>query len=128
MTKHTVIEQPFTTEFGTVVVGDYVVALLTDSKNAKLRRAKYLGYIESISKNGAVIKKVKLEVQDYRYVWYYKQSDTKWDWYQHDYSEVKNDIESREVPYTRTTVLKLNRIAPIKDNDNFIIQQSKNLV
>lgn len=125
------IEQPFTNEFGTVNVGDMVMAVTTGySHNVNVSKAKYLGYVESVGWRGATVKKVKLEVQDYHHVWYYKGTNVRW---AYNYAEAiapdfKEKIESRRVPYTRKTTLNLNRIAPIKDSEHSIVETIGKLV
>lgn len=134
------IEQPFTNEFGTINVGDTVMAVTTGySHNVSVSKAKYLGYIESVGWRGAIVKKVKLEVQNFRNVWYYKGTDTEWKWNYGDYKVkdqletrqvpyFRNQLESRQVPYFRKTTLQLNRIAPIKDSDHSIVETVGKLV
>ena len=123
------IEQPFTNEFGTINVGDTVIAVTTGySHNVSVSKAKYLGYIESVGWRGAIVKKVKLEVQNFRNAWYYKGTDTEWKWNYNNYHEVKDKLEMRQVPYFRKTTLQLNRIAPIKDSDHTIVETVGKLV
>lgn len=123
------IEQPFTNEFGTINVGDTVIAVTTGySHNVSVSKAKYLGYIESVGWRGAIVKKVKLEVQNFRNVWYYKGTDTEWKWNYSDYHKVKDQLETRQVPYFRKTTLQLNRIAPIKDSEHSIVETVGKLV
>ena len=123
------IEQPFTNEFGTINVGDTVIAVTTGySHNVSVSKAKYLGYIESVGWRGAIVKKVKLEVQSYRNAWYYKGTDTEWKWNYSNYHQVKDQLETRQVPYFRKTTLRLNRIVPIKDSDHSIVETVGKLV
>lgn len=123
------IEQPFTNEFGTINVGDTVMAVTTGySHNVSVSKAKYLGYVESVGWRGATVKKVKLEVQNFRNAWYYKGTDTEWKWNYNNYHEVKDKLEMRQVPYFRKTTLQLNRIAPIKDSDHTIVETVGKLV
>lgn len=128
--KKPLIEKPFTNEFGTVNVGDTVMAVTTGySHSVSVNKGKYIGYIESQDWRGNTTQKVKLEVLSYRNAWYYKGTDNEWKW---NYTEWRNGIqeklESRQIPYTRKTTLKLNRIAPIKDSDIAIVDTVAKLV
>ena len=124
-----IIEQPFTNEFGTVNVGDVVVAVTTGySHRVSVKKGRYLGYIESQGQHGQIVKKVKLEVQSYRTVWYYKGTDTEWKWKYSNYHQVKGQLETRQVPYFRKTTLRRNRIVPIKDSDHGIVETVGKLV
>ena len=117
-----IIEQPFTNEFGTVNVGDAVMAVTTGySRRVSVIKGRYLGYIESQDRRGQIEKKVKLEVQFYRKAWYYKGTDTEWKW-NSSYCQVKDQLETRQVPCFRKTTLRRNRIAPIKDSDHSIVE------
>ena len=121
--KKPIIEQPFTTEFGTVNVGDVVVAVTTGySHRVSVKKGRYLGYTESQGRHGQTEKKVKLEVQSYRKAWYYKGTDTEWKWSHGNYYQVKDQLETRQVPYFRKTTLRRNRIVPIKDSDHSIVE------
>ena len=56
--KKPIVQESFTNEFGTVNVGDTVMAVTTGySHNVSVRRATYLGYIESEGWNGKVEQK-----------------------------------------------------------------------
>ena len=128
-TKKPIIEQPFTNEFGTINVGDTVMVVTTGySHRVSVNKGRYLGYIESQGWRGQTEKKVKLEVQSYRNVWYYKGTDTEWKWNYSNYHQVKDQLETRQVPYFRKTTLQLNRIAPIKDSDHSIVETVGKLV
>jgi len=128
--KKQIIQAPFTNDFGTVNVGDLVMAVTTGySHNVSVYKAKYLGYIESDdSWNGTKQKKVKLEVQEIGREWYYKGTEKKWSWKDGSFSAQKDNLELREFPYTRNATLQLNRIAPIKQSDITLIETVGKLV
>jgi hypothetical protein len=124
-----IIEQPFTNEFGTINVGDVVVAVTTGySHRVSVIKGRYLGYTESQGRHGQTEKRVKLEVQSYRNVLYYKGTDTEWKWKYGTYHQVKDQLETRQVPYFRKVTLRRNRIVPIKDSDHGIVETVGKLV
>lgn len=128
-TKQTVIAQPFTNEFGTVNVGDTVMAVTTGySHRVSVSKAKYVGYIESVGWRGNTVKKVKLDVEATRTAWFFKGTDNEFKWSQGNYYEVKDQLETRKMPYIRRTTLQLNRIAPIKASEHSIIETVGKLV
>ncbi len=129
MSKVKFIEAPFTNKFGTVNVGDTVVAITTGySHRVRMRKAKYVGYIESTDWRGNTIEKVKLEVEDTRNAWFLKGTDTEWKWDYKTWREMQDKIETRKVPYTRKTTLQLNRIAKIAETDYNMVNTISKLV
>lgn len=120
MANAVIIEQPWVNEFGTTNVGDIVMVVTTGySHNVHVNKAKYVGYIES-TKYGKPCRKVKLEVEEYKDVFYYKGTDTRWAFNYDEYRspEFRDKLEVRKVfSYIRKTTLQRNRIAPIsKEN------------
>lgn len=130
--KKQLIEKPFESKFGIVNVGDQVVFVTTGySHNVSVSKGKYIGYIESEDWHGRSIKKVKLEEECYHHVWYNKEMNTKCaypTWVQMKDEEFMSKIETRKVPYTRTTTLQLNRIAPLAQNNVSCIDTIKDLI
>lgn len=129
--KKPLIEQSFESDFGTVNVGDTVVAVTTGfSHRVKVFKAKYIGYIESSTYFGAPHKKVKLEYDGEDYVWYHKGTNTPWKPTYAEYMDpdFPNKFESRKTLCTRTTTLQLNRIAPISRSGEVNIDIVQNLV
>lgn len=129
-TKQLLIEQPFESDFGVVNVGDTVMAVATGySHNVHVYKGKYLGYIES-TQYGKPRKKVKLEVEEFNHVWYYKGTNIRW---AYNYAEAiapdfKEKFESRKISFTRKTTLNLNRIAPISNGNQVDLDAVQQLV
>ena len=128
--KKPIIQEAFTNEFGTVNVGDLVMAVTTGySHNVSVYKATYLGYIESKdSWHGTLSKKVKIAVQETSRDLYHKGTDNKYSWRDGNFSAIKDTLEVRETPYTRNATLQLNRIAPIKASDTALIETVGKLV
>lgn len=126
--KKQLIQKPFTNDFGTVNVGDTVMAVTTGySHNVSVYKATYLGYIESENSwSKTKEKKVKLAVHEIAREWYHKGTDKKWSW--RDCAFDKEKLELREEPYIRNATLQLNRIAPIKPSEHSIIETVGKLV
>lgn len=95
--KKPIIESPYVTPFGTINVGDKVVAVTTEySHRVKMFKATYLGYIES-----GTDRRVKISRNEVKFVQYWKDPDF-------------SQAEIRREVVTITSTLQLNRIAPIK--------------
>jgi plastocyanin len=132
-TKKQIIQQPFTNEFGTVNVGDTVMAVTTGySHNVSVYKAKYLGYIESQGWGGAVEQKVKLEVEEEHNVQVWADNGREFNWSKEynssTWPDVKNLLTYKKVMKTRKATLQLNRIAPIKQSDFQIVDTVGKLV
>lgn len=125
-------EKPFESKFGIVNVGDQVVFVTTGySHNVSVSKGKYIGYIESEDRRGRSIKKVKLEEECHRAVWYNKETNTKCAYptlSQMRDGDCMSKIERRKVPYTRTTTLQLNRIAPLAQDVASCVDTIKDLI
>jgi hypothetical protein len=110
------IEAPIKGVFGeTVNVGDEVAVMTTGWGNAYLSKGKYLGYIEG---NDYYYKRrAQIAIETTRIV-QLKPDGTEFNWNK-DYSsatweEVSKTLVLKEIPYTRITTLKLNRIVTLK--------------
>jgi hypothetical protein len=109
------IEAPIKGIFGeTVNVGDEVMVMTTGWGNAYLNKGKYLGYVES---NGWYKQCAQIAIESKRHV-QVKPDGTEFNW-KKDYDsatwkEVSKTLTRKEIPYTRITTLKLNRIATLK--------------
>jgi hypothetical protein len=109
------IEAPITGVFGeTVNVGDEVMVMTTGWGNAYLNKGKYIGYVEG---NGYYKQCAQIAVETKRYA-QMKPDGTEFNWkkdYNHaTWPEVSKTLTRKEIPYTRITTLKLNRIATLK--------------
>lgn len=97
----------------TVNVGDTVMVVTTGySHNVRVKKGKYIGYIEGTYKN----KRARIEVEEQRH-FYVKPDGTKFDWGK-DYNsatwnEVRPTLTNGTETYTRKSTLNLNRIATI---------------
>lgn len=109
------IEAPMTGVFGeTVNVGDEVMVMTTGWGNAYLNKGKYLGYVEG---NGWYKQCAQIAIETKRYVQLKPDgTEFKWnkDYHRDTWEQVKNTLTRKEIPYTRITTLKLNRIATLK--------------
>ena len=124
--KKPIIKESFTNKFGTVNVGDTVMAVTTGySHNVSVYKAIYLGYIESQEWRGEVEKKVKLEVEEEHSVQVWADNGREFNWRTEYNSSTWQDVQKlltyKKVMKTRTATLQLNRIAPIKPSDHEII-------
>lgn len=109
------IEAPIKGIFGeTVNVGDEVMVMTTGWGNAYLNKGKYIGYVEG---TGYYKQCAQIAVETKRYV-QMKPDGTEFNWnkdYHRDtWQEVSKSLTRKEIPYTRITTLKLNRIATLK--------------
>lgn len=109
------IEAPIKGVFGeTVNVGDEVMVMTTGWGNAYLNKGKYLGYVEG---SGYYKQCAQIAIETKRYT-QIKPDGTEFNWdkdYHKDtWQEVKNTLTRKEIPYTRISTLKLNRIATLK--------------
>lgn len=110
------IEAPIKGVFGeTVNVGDQVMVMTTGWGNAYLNKGKYLGYVEG---NGYYKQRAQIAIESNRYV-QIKPDGTEFNWnkdyHQDTWKEVSKTLTRKQIPYTRITTLKLNRIATLKD-------------
>jgi hypothetical protein len=109
------IEAPIKGVFGeTVNVGDEVMVMTTGWGNAYLNKGKYLGYVEG---KGYYKTCAQVAIETKRYV-QLKPDGTEFSW-KKDYNsatwdEVRKTLTPSQVPYTRISTLKLNRIATLK--------------
>lgn len=131
--KKPIIQESFTNEFGTVNVGDTVMAVTTGySHNVSVYKAIYLGYIESQGWNGKVEQKVKLEVEEEHNVQVWADNGREFNWkteYNNStWQDVQKLLTRKKVMKTRNTTLQLNRIAPIKQSDHQIVDIVSKLV
>jgi hypothetical protein len=109
------IEAPIKGVFGeTVNVGDEVMVMTTGWGNAYLNKGKYLGYVEG---SGYYKQCAQVAIAEKRYV-QLKPDGTEFNWskdYHRDtWQEVSKTLTRKEIPYTRISTLKLNRIATLK--------------
>lgn len=109
------IEAPITGVFGkTVNVGDKVMVMTTGCGNAYLNKGKYLGYVEC---SGYYKQRAQIAIETKRYV-QLKPDGTEFNWskdYHKDtWQEVNKTLTRKEIPYTRISTLKLNRVAALK--------------
>lgn len=109
------IEAPIKGVFGeTVNVGDQVMVMTTGWGNAYLNKGTYLGYVEG---NGYYKQCAQIAIETKRYV-QLKPDGTEFNWskdYHKDtWQEVNKTLTRKEIPYTRISTLKLNRIATLK--------------
>ena len=131
--KKPIVQESFTHEFGTVNVGDTVMAVTTGySHNVSVRRATYLGYIESEGWNGKVEQKVKLEVEEEHRVQVWADNGREFNWKteynKNTWQDVRDLLTSKKVMKKRQSTLQLNRIAPIKQSDHQIVDTVSKLV
>lgn len=110
------IEAPIQGVFGeNVNVGDQVMVMTTGWGNAYLNKGTYLGYVEC---TGHYKQRAQVAIKTKRYA-QLKPDGTEFNWNK-DYNpntwqEVRKTLTHKEVPYTRISTLKLNRIATLKD-------------
>lgn len=131
--KKPIIQESFTNEFGTVNVGDTVMAVTTGySHRVDVYKAIYLGYIESEDWRGAIEKKVKLEVEEERNVQVWADNGREFNWkteYNNStWPDVQKLLTYKKVMRKYQSTLKLNRIAPIKQSEFQIINTVSKLV
>lgn len=109
------VEQAFTSNFGTVNVGDQVVAITTGYNNrVNVYKGTYLGFIET--DNGP---RVQIEFPHTETIAAFRDGK-EWNWSCGSYEMYKKMLEDGElVKVTRTvrkiSTLILNRIVPLKD-------------
>lgn len=113
--KRVRIEAPIKGIFGEQVnVGDEVMVMTTGWGNAYLNKGKYLGYVEG---KGYYKTCAQVAIETKRYV-QLKPDGTEFNWvkdYHRDtWQEVQKTLVRKEIPYTRISTLKLNRIATLK--------------
>ena len=109
------IEAPIKGIFGeTVNVGDEVMVMTTGWGNAYLNKGKYLGYVEGSGyyKNCAQVaiaatRSIQLKPDGTEFNW-------SKDYHRDTWQEVQKTLVRKEIPYTRISTLKLNRIATLK--------------
>ncbi len=116
MAKAKLIQAPMKGVFGeTVNVGDKVMAVTTSWGNAYVAKGTYIGYIEG---SGYYKQCAQIESERERRV-LVKPDGTPFNW-KKDYngatwSEVQPTLTYKTEKYIRTSTLKLNRIATIKE-------------
>jgi hypothetical protein len=110
------IEAPIKGYFGEMVnVGDEVMVMTTGWGNAYLNKGKYIGYVEGNSYYYTRCAQIAIETKRYAQM---KPDGTEFSW-KKDFNsdtwpEVSKTLVRKEIPYTRITTLKLNRIATLK--------------
>jgi hypothetical protein len=123
MTKATITQAPIKGALGNEVqVGDTVMVVTTGWGNTYCTKGKYIGYVEG---KGYYKHRAKVEVQEKKYVRYWKDTGAKFQYSGERergmmsgsayYDILRDQTVVKEEPYTRVTTLNLNRIATLKD-------------
>lgn len=99
-----------------VQVGDKVMVVTKGRGSVGINKGTYIGYVEG-KDYGRTVKKAVIEVDATRFA-QFKPDGTEFNWRTDynsaTYDSIKGTLTSRQIPYTRRTTLKLNRIATLK--------------
>lgn len=105
------IVAPFTNEYGTFNPGDECIAVTLCTKQVKVARVEYVGYVERDDYNWNTkqterIKYAQIRRPTSRFIAFYKGTNDKAYW------PYDGDVEYRDVPSTTITTLYYNRLLP----------------
>lgn len=99
-----------------VNVGDKVMVVTKGRGSVRINKGTYIGFVDG-KDYGRTVKKAVIEIDAKRHANFFpdgREFNWRTDYDSTTYDQIKGTLTMRQVPYTRRTTLKLNRIATLK--------------